>query len=583
MTIIKLIGFQGEVPRIVSRLLPEAAAASAVNARLETGSLTPYRKPKFVARQSQFAAGTVKTIYRDLARNWLVWDKQVYVTPGPVAADRLYYMGDGAPKMRVAGVTYPLALPFPATKPTATPSGAGSGDIFTRVYVYTYVSVFDEETEPSAASSAINWQAGQTVTLTNLSLPPNGTRINRMRIYRSQTSLSGTDLYFIAEIAASTTTFVDNVPLNQQNEPIPSLDWNAPPDGLTGLIALSNGMMAAFRGKELWFCEPWRPHAWPESYMLTMAYDIVGLGAFGTTIVVATKGQPYMVNGTSPDAMAEEKIELNLPCINPRGIVDLGYAIAYPSTDGLAVISSAGARVVTDNLMTRNQWLRTAPDRFVACQFFGRYFASYEYVDPDGRALVGSFIIDLTGQEAFMHRVSTKADATWYDLATGTMYLCMGTDIYEWDSIEAPSDILVWKSKQFVVARPTNFGAILIEGSTLVSAEEDAAVSAAIQAAITYNASIYARPSIGGEMNGSAFNDFPIDGDMMMVIPTADRYVSVAIYADGKLVATVDRLNRMARLPGGFLARTWEIEVSTNADIAQVTLAGTGAELAGAQ
>jgi hypothetical protein len=242
MTIIKLIGFQGEVPRIVPRLLPEAAATSAVNARLETGSLTPYRKPKFVARQTTILANTVKTIYRDSAGAWLLWDKQVYVTPGPVAADRLYYMGDGAPKMRVAGVTYPLAIPRPTVAPTATPSGAGTGDIFSRVYVYTNVTTFDEETEPSPASAVINWQAGQTVTLSGIQAPPAGTRINRQRIYRSQTSLSGTDLYFIAERPASAANFVDSVPLNQQNEPIPSLDWNAPPDGLTGLIALSNGV-----------------------------------------------------------------------------------------------------------------------------------------------------------------------------------------------------------------------------------------------------------------------------------------------------------------------------------------------------
>jgi hypothetical protein len=373
---------------------------------------------------------------------------------------------------------------------------------------------------------------------------------------------------------------VDNLPLNAQNEPLPSLEWNAPPDDLTGLIALPNGMMAAFRGKELWFCEPWRPHAWPQKYVLTMDYNIVGLGAFGTSVVVATEGQPYIASGTAPDTMAQEKLELNLPCINARGLVDLGYAVAYPSHDGLVVVSSAGARVVTDQLMTRNDWLKTAPDRFVSGQFFGLYFASYEYIDPAGNARRGSFIIDLTGQEAFMKRTNYEADATFYDIATGKLYLCMGQDIYEWDALDSENEILVWRSKQYVVAKPTNFGVILIEGSTVQSAEEEAAEQAASDAAAAANAALFAGASIGGELNGAPLNTYEINGDALNRVKSS-RYVSVRVYADGKAVATVSKLNQMARLPAGFLAQTWEVEVSANADIAQITLAGTAAELAG--
>ena len=579
MTILKLTGFSGEIPRVIPRLLPETAAQNALNARLDSGGLSPYRKPKFVSRVTSVAAGAIKTIYKNGA-TWLAWDKPVYAAPGPVAADRLYVMGDGAPKMIVGGVTYPLAVPRPTAAPTATVSGSGTGDVFARVYVYTFVTDFGEESEPSAATASVNWQSGQTVTLSGIQAAPAGRAITKQRFYRSQTSLSGTDLYFIAERDASAANFVDNVALKDQNEPLPSLSWNAPPDDLTGLIALPNGMMAAFRGKELWFCEPWRPHAWPEAYVLTMDYEIVGLGAFGTTIVVATTGQPYMASGTAPDVMAQEKLELNLPCINARGLVDLGYAVAYPSHDGLVVVSSAGARVVTDQLMTRNDWLKTAPDRFVSGQFFGLYFASYEYIDPAGNARLGSFIIDLTGQEAFMKRTNYKADSTFYDIATGTLYLCIGQDIYEWDALDSENEILVWRSKQFVVPKPTNFGVILIEGSTVKTPEEEAAEQAASDAAAAYNASIFGDASIGGEMNATPLNTYEVNGDALNRLKSS-RYVSVTVYADGKAVATVSKLNRAARLPGGFLAQTWEVEVSANADIAQVTLAGTAAELAG--
>jgi len=580
MTILKITGFTGEIPRLVPRLLPDTAAQNAMNTRLESGGLSPYRKPKFIQRIDTIAAGSIQTIYLDSTGTWLAWDKPVYVAPGPVAADRLYIFGDGAPQMKVGATTYPLAMPMPSAALTATVSGAGTGDVFDRVYVYTWVSGFGEESEPSAASTSVQWQSGQTVTLSGFDAVPAGRDITKQRIYRSQTSLSGTDLYFIAERDATNADFIDNISQSDQNEPLPSLEWNAPQADLTGLISLPNGMMAAFRGKELWFCEPWRPHAWPQKYVLTMDYNIVALGAYGTTIVVATDGQPYIVSGASPDTMSQEKLELNLPCINARGLVDLGYAIAYPSHDGLVVASSAGARVVTDQLMTRDDWLKTAPDRFVSGQFYGLYFASYEYVDPQGNALSGSFIIDLTGQEAFLKRTNYKADATWYDISGGNLYLCIGQDIYQWDALDSENEILTWKSKQYVIPRPTNFGVILIEGSTLLTPEQQSAIDAANAAAKAYNDSVFNDLSIGGELGGSAFNTYPIDGDELQRI-TADRFVSVTVYADGEQVAVVSKLNKTTRLPSGFLAQSWEVEISANADIAQVTLAGTATELAG--
>lgn len=579
MTILKLTGFSGEIPRLVPRLLPEAAAQNATNARLDSGGLSPYRKPKFIHRINPVPAGPIKTIYRH-GSDWLAWDKNVYAAPGPVAADRLYVMGDGKPKMIVAGVTYDLAVLQPATALTATLSGSGAGDTYVRLYVYTWVTDFGEESEPCPVSNEVNWQAGNTVTLSGFTSAPAGRNITKQRIYRSQSTLSGTDLYFIAERDATNADFVDNLPQGAINEPIPSLTWNAPPDDLTGLIALPNGMMAAFRGKQLYFCEPYRPHAWPENYVLTLDYNIVALGAYGATIVVATDGQPYIVAGASPDTMQQEKLELNLPCINPRGMVDLGYAIAYPSHDGLVVASSGGARVITDTLITRDNWLKTSPERYVSAQFFGRYFASYEYTDPKGRVISGSLILDLTGKDPFLHRTNYRADATWYDISQSKLYMCFGIDVYEWDALDSENEILTWKSKQFIVPRPTNFGVILIEGSTAANPEEEAAIEKARIDAQAHNNTIFGNASIGGEINGSALNLYQVNGDDMRRVNDG-RFVLATIYADGKTVATVNSLNITTRLPAGFLAQTWEVEINTNAEVSQVTLAGSGAELAG--
>jgi hypothetical protein len=583
MAILKLIGFVGENPKVIPRILGDMASQLAYNVRLDDGGLTPVRKQRFEYQFPSPPPAGYQTIYKH-GSDWLGWEDAVYVAPGPVATDRLYIMGDGVPKMLVAGTTYPLAVPFPAGALTATLSGTPTPGAVgtTRIYVYTWVTAFGEESEPCPASADVFWTPGQTTTLSGFAATPSGRNITLQRIYRAQTGKTGTQLYFIAERAASTGNFVDSVSPELLQEQLPSVGWNTPADDLTGLIALPNGMMAAFRGKELCFSEPYRPHAWPEAYRLTMDYEIVGLGAFASSVIVTTQGTPYIVNGTAPENMVSERIEQNLPCINARGIVDLGYSVAYPSSDGLVLVTASGASVVTVRLFSRDDWLRLNPYAMVAGQYNGRYFTSYNYSDVNGTEFRGTFILDLTGEQPFLIRSDVQATAMHFDLPTGQLYLMLDGAIYEWDALSEPSALLAWKSKLFVLPKPTNFGAILVEADAGLTAEQTQAIQDEIDRISAANALIFAQPSMGGELGGAALNVYPVNGDQLQPVPTLNRTVSVSVYADRQLVATVGKVNSMARLPSGFLAQLWEIEVSSDTAITQITMAGTGAELAGA-
>jgi hypothetical protein len=368
MAALRFAQFSGEIPRLLSRLLPDTGAQQAENVRLDDGGLTPVRK----MRQEHIFTGisAIKTIYK-FGSDWLAWDTVVNAVPGPVAADRLYYTGDGVPKMRVGSTIYPLAVPYPTAALTASMTGIGTGDVITRLYVYTWVTAYGEESEPNPISADVLWQAGKTVTLAGFEATPTGRNITKQRIYRSQSSSqAGTDLFFIEERVASTSDYVDTHAVDDFAEVLPSRDWNAPPDDLTGLIAMPNGMMAGFSGKQLCFCEPYMPHAWPEKYRLTAAFPIVGLGAYGTTVVAGTEGYPYVASGNAPESMIEEKIEVNLPCVNARGVVDLGYSIAYPSNDGLVVVGQSGASVATSALFTRPGWQKLSPSTRISTARF---------------------------------------------------------------------------------------------------------------------------------------------------------------------------------------------------------------------
>jgi hypothetical protein len=573
---IVLTAFRGEQPRIIPRLLPETAAQRAINARLDDGGLTPFRVP---AKEADASAGK-KTIYKHGA-DWLTFDTVVDAAPGPVATDRLYYTGDGVPKMRVGTDVYDLAIAAPSPALTAVLGGAGSGDVSTRIYVYTWVTDFGEESEPSPASNAVDWQPGNTVTLSGFAATPANREITKQRIYRSQTGTTGTWFYLVAERAAASTDFVDNVAVDALQEPLPSADWNAPPAGLAGLKAGPNGMMAAFAGKDVYFCEPWRPHAWPEKYVQTADYAIVGLAWIGTALVIMTEGQPYLASGTAPETMRMDKLETNLPCINQRGIVDLGYAVAYPSHEGLVAARADGTiGIVSSRLFDRDSWLALSPSTFVAAQHAGRYAAFYDTTDANGARVAGAIFID-PGGEGDLIRSADIAAAAFYELESGGLFFldALDNDIYRLDAPGAIRARLYWKSKPFILPYPENFGVIRIDANATLTGDEQANDAAAQAGAIAANAALIAAGSIQGEINANPLNVLPVNGNILQDVPDGSPSVTVTVIADTTRSIDIGQTNRPVRLPSGFTAEQWEIEVSTNVRIHRIAMAKTMDEL----
>lgn len=578
---IRIGAFSGEIPKVAPRYLPEANAQLAYNCRLDDGALTPIRQARLDATLTAPAA----SIYRHNGE-WLSWPVPVNVVPGPVAQDRLYITGDGAPKVRVGNSTWDLAINPPATKPTVTTEGTIDPDNYeTVVYAYTFLTSLDEESEPSVLSDPVEWSSGMTSVVSGFDpAPPD--RVNRMRIYRSQTGQTGaTSLNFIAERSYTTEPFVDPWGTNPIVEPISSVDYNAPPADLRGLIALPNGIMAGFVGKTIYFSEPYIPHAWPEKYTLSTDYEIVGLGAFGASMAVLTTGNPYVVSGTAPENMVMEKLELNLPCLSARGIVDLGTAVAYPSHDGLVTISSAGAALVTREVVGRQQWQQLNPAGLVAGQFSGRYMASYGY-SIAGTEQRGIIIIDVNGGSA-VSRASDSADDMFYEIQSGALYLLRnGTEVWQWDAPTQPNGELIWRSKPFVLSGHVNFGFILVEAENGISPEQAAAIQEKINAIRAQNRLKMDTGSIGGEVGGAMFSGITFAGDSLMETDDFgpgdgfDGAVAVTVFADGKEITTVYDVNEPVRLPGGFMARTWQIEVRGNMQVLGITIGHSPSELA---
>lgn len=538
MSVIKITAFNGMAPRTDARLLEPNMAQSSVNARLQNGTIRPYKVPGQIAALSK--PGTIKTIYRfgeaevGDTNYWFHWTTDVNVVKGPISDDafeRTYYTGDGAPKMTTnaialtGGTAYPmnsytLGVPAPVNAATVTVSGTGAGTAESRVYVYTYVSALGEEGVPSPVSNIVSVQVGQSVDLSGLSTAPTGAyNIVSKRIYRAVAGSGGSDYLFVGEIPVANTTYADTTAAAGLGEVLPTKTWEMPPSDMQGLTLMANGIMAGFTGKDICFSEPFVPHAWPSEYRLQTDFPIVGIAAFGGALFVGTTGYPYIINGVDPAQMTMAKGEYRQACVSKRSIVEMGNGVFYASPDGICMVDGSGIQVITRGIMTREDWQAYKPESMVATHLDGRYWAFF-----DTGTRQGALVLDLTGDGAQLWETDQYATALYNDIKTDALYMAIGSNVKKWDA-GTTSLSYTWKSKVFLAPRPQNMGA------------------------------------------GQVF---------------ADTYpVTMKVYGDGVLRHTQTVANdRPFKLPSGFKVKEFEIEVSGTAAINSVFIASTAKELA---
>lgn len=334
------------------------------------------------------------------------------------------------------------------------------------VYAFTWVTSLGEESAPSPVSGGVLMAPGRTATITMSTAAPAGRLVTKKRVYRSVTTESGTtDLFFVAEVNSSTTTYTDSLSTAAQ-EAIATSDFNTPVSSLRGMVALPNGIMAGFSGRDVYFCEPYIPHAWPQKYSQRVNADIVGLVALGSSLIVLTKQNPWRLEGLHPDSMSLVKIEANFPCLAKRGIVDMGYSAIYPSNDGLVEVSADGStRLISSPLWDREQWRALAPTSFRSAQFIGRYAFSY---DPQSNGSRRLCYLDLTGELPFLIPVdSANYLDLHYAIQTGRLIglKADGVTIASIDDPGAGLRTAIWESKPYILPSPDSFGAVKIDGA----------------------------------------------------------------------------------------------------------------------
>ena len=480
--------FSGIAPGVSPRLLAEEFGQTAENVDLESGRLVA---TKVDADEFTLANSARRSIYKydygSTSSVWLQWAEEVDVVPGPIPADildRLYYTGDDYPRVGIAstivsGSSYPnasyrLGVPAPSGAPTTAKSGtadttATPNDVS---YVYTLVTALGEEGPPSAPSTVIELTDTESVTVTLATgQQPSGNynfgSAAKKRVYRSNTGSTNTTFQFVGEVAYTATSFTDTVDAAALGEVLPSGTWIGPPnddtslypDGpLQGLIPLAQGVMAGFTGKRFCLSEPFLPHAWPISYRITTEEDIVAIASTANGVAALTDGQPYFVTGTDPSAMTAIRIDLAQACVNVHSVVDMGDYVLYAGPDGLCAVQSASGQVVTNGLISVDQWNSTFnPTTIRAFKHEGTYVAFHAS---------GGWVYDPRGDKNALTTLSLAAEVRggYTNPKDGELYVIVGDKIKKYRG-GSTSKTATFKSKKFVTPAPVSMGWVSVHAN----------------------------------------------------------------------------------------------------------------------
>lgn len=590
MAVVKLLAFGGMVPMTDDHLLPDTAAAFSQNAYLYSGQLVGITSPKYIRDMTNPAYGKAYRIpknYFDAEHiedsTWMEFANiDTDIIRSPVVGDthdRYYWASPTEPpqvnslaRIIASQPSYNLGVIQPTGTPVISSIVGGTVPTEARAYLITWNSAFDEEGPPSLPVSS----TGNANATWNLTLPTASAgdiadyNLANTRIYRTIATAGSTSYYFVAEIPIGTTTYADSIPATtvSANEIHASTNWYPPPDDLEGFVSMPNGMIAGWRGSELWFCEPYRPHAWPTEYTNVVEYPIVGLGVINQTLVVCTAGYPMVATGIHPDSITLSKLASFEPCMSRGSILSVPEGVYYASPNGLVLVANGIANLITENLVQRDEWnyyLQVATLRATrlgnAYYAFGSERAGFVQTDAFLNSawqlddFFGSYrgiLLDATNQRVAFNLLLTEDITTnvFNDAWSGETLVLRNGKLYRLDMAdrEWPRETALWRSKIFQANDKKNFAAMRVYFTLPPWA-----------------------PTLNPERNTDDNQEYDVDS----------QYGLVRVYADSVLVMTRElrRSGELMRLPSGFKADFWQIEFETIIKIDSVQMATSVKEL----
>jgi hypothetical protein len=436
-------------PRINRSLLQDSEAAWAENVNLWHGTIEAYRTPQPVEPRGALH----RTIFRTEA-GWVVLPGVDDLVSGLPGCSRVIVVGEDLrvpvwadAADAVAGRWWRLGLPVPMppiVTPGVPPRWAGPNDQSSeyRAYVVTYVDRFGNEGPPSLPSARFAIDDGTPALVQWDSAPVGGWDVQAVRLYRLTGSDAGADqvglprmedFHLVGEFPAAIGSVNDALPSLELGEPLTTMRFAPPPEGLTHLVAEPNGtQLAGAAGRELWFSEPHEFHAWPDAYRLHLDDTVVALAWTDTGLYVATDGHPYWI-GSQADASGRREVfrmPEPMPCVARRTMTTTPRGAAlYAGRDGLVLLHGRECQRVSQAYWGEDDFEALQPETMIAAVHEGQWF---------GFTANSGWMLDLTdptypGRQLGLIALSLRPTAL-HRSRTGALFLALSTGIGQWNA-----------------------------------------------------------------------------------------------------------------------------------------------------
>ena len=562
----------GEFPRYANVKLPDNAAVTAQNMRLDSGVLKPLNGYTTGATLA-LTGHNINSIHLwKVGGNayWLRFADNVNVIRSPIADDaysRIYWSGDTrmggsllysyTPAVYTGGGSeypinyYKLGIPAPTQKPTTVLASAAPTDDVSasaRFYTYTYIGKLGEESapyapllnDPSPPVALICPNTGATVHISGIVFDTSATtgrEIEAVRLYRTIVGSTGNaDYLFLDEIPKADILgssgkylggkYTDSVADDGLSESLPTSTWDEPRDGMYSLGLTAYGVAYAAKGKIICLSEPFVPYAWPRNYELTCDNDIVAIGHYDSYLIVGTTGRPVMVTGIDPQNMSQAELPIIEACVSARSMVNMGAYAIYASPNGLVMASGGNAQLITEGIITGREWANYTPSSIHAYEYRGLY-VFFWYTDSNNK---GGFIFNPRAPSEGFISLSSWFVSGYRDIVTDTLWLIDSSKVlFSFDTDTTNKLTMTFKSKLFSFAQFRRF--------------------------------------LAGQVLAKSYAG-----------------MTLKIYANNTLIHTQTVTNRTAfRLPLVPVAEFWQLELSTVDEVREISISETMRELGNEQ
>jgi len=260
---------------------------------------------------------------------------------------------------------------------------------------------------------------------------------------------------------------------------------------------------------------------------------VVGIGVVGQSAIILTQTGVHAATGVSPQSVTMAKVSTHGGCLSRASIVSTPLGVLYASDNGLVLATPGGVVNLTVSMFTKDKWL----DEMVVSTIRAAQLttgAYYMWGQNTAGASVGG-MIDISDQRTAYTKLTTSnvISNTFNDPWTSEVFVMSAGVVYQLELSSArPRSQYTWRSKKLQPPNKRNLEAMRI------------------------------------------YFDVPTEA--------IGALGTVKIYADDRLVATksLTASGALIRLPSGFKASFWQIEITSKVIVSSVEMATSVKELA---